>query len=181
MLKGKAKNTAVKVTKEKKTKVDKKPAKAAVSSRVEKKATEAKVEKGKKKKKDSPMEIAPTELTLGKVSPKTPASKVKKEKNRKPASKTNNNKKLKVKEAPANEDVLPDPADRRPEDNRPSLRTVYSNRSYTLLPLGFATDFSTKMQMIIFSDLATGEVHTTGLSVWKRWKLKEVKKINTET
>ena len=67
------------------------------------------------------------------------------------------------------------------EDNKPSLRSVYSNSKYTLLPLGFATDFKTNQQVIIFSDLATGLVHTIALSGWNRWKLKEVKKINTET
>lgn len=69
----------------------------------------------------------------------------------------------------------------RKEDNKPSLRAVYSNNKYTLLPLGFATDFKTNQQIIIFSDLATGQVHTIALSGWNRWKLKEVKKINTET
>lgn len=66
-------------------------------------------------------------------------------------------------------------------NNKPSLRAVYSNSKYTLLPLGFATDFKTQKEVIIFSELQTGKVHTVALSVWNRWKLKEVKKINTET
>lgn len=66
-------------------------------------------------------------------------------------------------------------------NGKPGLRSVYSNNKYTLLPLGFATDFQTKKEVVIFSELHTGQVHTVALSVWKRWKLKEVKKINTET
>ena len=54
------------------------------------------------------------------------------------------------------------------EDNKPGLRSVYSNSKYTLLPLGFATDFKTNQQVIIFSDLATGQVHTIALSGWNR-------------
>lgn len=64
---------------------------------------------------------------------------------------------------------------------KPGLRSVYSNSRHTLLPLGFATDFKSGKPVVIFSDLATGQVHTAALSVWNRWKLKEVKKINTET
>lgn len=73
------------------------------------------------------------------------------------------------------------PAARIKDGNKPGLRSVYSNSKHTLLPLGFATDFKTKKPVVIFSDLATGQVHTVALSVWNRWKLKEVKKINTET
>lgn len=65
--------------------------------------------------------------------------------------------------------------------NKPALRSVYSNSKYTLLVLGFGSDFNTRKSMVIFSDLLTGQVHTIALSLWKRWKLKEVKKINTET
>lgn len=65
--------------------------------------------------------------------------------------------------------------------NKPGLRSIYSNSRHTLLPLGFATDYTSKKQVVIFSDLATGKVHTVALAVWNRWKMKEVKKINTET
>lgn len=64
---------------------------------------------------------------------------------------------------------------------RPILRSVYSNSKYTLLVLGFGSDFQTKKSMVIFSDLLSGQVYTIALSVWNRWKLREVKKINTET
>lgn len=67
------------------------------------------------------------------------------------------------------------------DSNKPGLRAVYSNSKHTLLPLGFATDFKTKKPVVIFSDLATAQVHTVALAVWNRWRLKEVKKINTET
>lgn len=64
---------------------------------------------------------------------------------------------------------------------KPALRAVYSNSKYTLLVLGFGSDFQTKKSMVIFSDLLNGQVYTIALSVWNRWKLREVKKINTET
>lgn len=64
---------------------------------------------------------------------------------------------------------------------KPALRSVYSNSKYTLLVLGFGSDFNTKKSVVIFSDLQTGQVHTIALALWNRWKLKEVKKINTET
>lgn len=67
------------------------------------------------------------------------------------------------------------------EGSKPGLRSVYSNSRHTLLPLGFATDFKTNSPVVIFSNLSTGQVHTTPLTAWNRWKLKEVKKINTET
>lgn len=65
--------------------------------------------------------------------------------------------------------------------NKPALRSVYSNSKYTLMVLGFGSDFNTKKSVVIFSDLLTGQVHTIALALWNRWKLKEVKKINTET
>lgn len=65
--------------------------------------------------------------------------------------------------------------------SRPTLRSVYSNSKYTLLVLGFSSDFQTKKSIVIFSDLLSGQVYTIALSVWNRWKLREVKKINTET
>jgi FKBP-type peptidyl-prolyl cis-trans isomerase len=65
--------------------------------------------------------------------------------------------------------------------NKPTLRSVYSNSKYTLMVLGFGSDFNTKKTVVIFSDLLTAQVHTIALSSWNRWKLKEVKKINTET
>jgi hypothetical protein len=65
--------------------------------------------------------------------------------------------------------------------NKPALRSVYSNSKYTLMVLGFGSDFNTKKSVVIFSDLLTGQVHTITLALWNRWKLKEVKKINTET
>ncbi len=64
---------------------------------------------------------------------------------------------------------------------KPSLRSVYSNNKHTLMVLGFGSDFQTKKSVVIFSDLLTGQVHTIALSLWNRWRLKEVKKINTET
>lgn len=73
------------------------------------------------------------------------------------------------------------PLKSKAETPKPGLRSVYSNSKHTLLPLGFATDFKTKKNVVIFSDLSTGQVHTILLSQWNRWKLKEVKKINTET
>lgn len=67
------------------------------------------------------------------------------------------------------------------DGSKPGLRSVYSNSRHTLLPLGFATDFKTNSPVVIFSNLSTGQVHTIPLTAWNRWKLKEVKKINTET
>lgn len=64
---------------------------------------------------------------------------------------------------------------------KPTLRSVYSNSKYTLMVLGFGSDFKTKKTVVIFSDLLTAQVHTIALSSWNRWRLKEVKKINTET
>ena len=64
---------------------------------------------------------------------------------------------------------------------KPTLRSVYSNSKYTLLVLGFGSDFNTRKSVVIFSDLQSGQVHTIALALWNRWKLKEVKKINTET
>lgn len=66
------------------------------------------------------------------------------------------------------------------ENNMPDLRVVYSNSKYILLPLGLATDFKTKKPTVIFTDITSGQVHTIALSVWNRWKLKEVKKVSTE-
>ena len=159
MLKGKTKKTAAEVTtKEVKKRGAKKGASTSGTAKLKKKAVQQKEEA------------------------KQAAGKPKKEKSKQPSPRATKQiaEKEKVQKS-TKEEVLPDPADRKPEDNRPSLRAVYSNKSYTLLPLGFATDFATKTDMVIFSNLSTGAVHTTALSVWKRWKLKEVKKINTET
>lgn len=59
--------------------------------------------------------------------------------------------------------------------NKPALRTIYRNSRHTLMTLGFGTDFKTKKCVVIFSDLPTGQVHTTTLSLWNRMKLKEFK------
>lgn len=83
-----------------------------------------------------------------------------------------------------NKEKVNRPAVRKPSSvntARPVLRSVYSNSKYTLLVLGFGSDFQTKKSMVIFSDLLSGQVYTIALSVWNRWKLREVKKINTET
>lgn len=72
------------------------------------------------------------------------------------------------------------PAVVQKENNLPDLRVVYSNSKYILLPLGLATDFKTKKPVVIFTDITSGQVHTIALSVWNRWKLKEVKKVSTE-
>lgn len=97
------------------------------------------------------------------TSPKAPLSKPKKVKTRAPRT------------------VKAPKAETSKNENRPGLRSLYSNSRLTLLPLGFAADFQTGKPVVIFSDLATGAVHTIALSVWNRWKLKEVKKVNTET
>lgn len=105
-----------------------------------------------------------------------PKAKAVKPENKKPANKKKAPAKpvAKVAKTPAGSKIsLP--------ENRPSLRSVYSNSMLTLLPLGFATEFKTKKCMVIFSDLANGQVHTIALSVWNRWKLQEAKKINAET
>ena len=70
---------------------------------------------------------------------------------------------------------------KKEELNKPSLRSIYSNSKNTLMPLGFGSDFRTKKCVVIFSDLFTGQVHTTALAVWNRLKLKEVKEINPQT
>lgn len=72
------------------------------------------------------------------------------------------------------------PAGVQKENNLPDLRVVYSNSKYILLPLGMATDFKSKKAVVIFTDITSGQVHTIALSVWNRWKLKEVKKVSTE-
>lgn len=167
MLKGKSRKAAQPATTEVKRKVARKTVKASESKGMVKK-----VESAETKKKESRMVPTSTEVAQTKTAGNE-------KKSRMPASRASE--KQKKKEVTSGEDTLPDRADRSIEDNRPGLRTVYSNKTHTLLPLGFATDFTTKVQMVIFSDLATGEVHTTGLSTWKRWKLKEVKSINTET
>lgn len=63
---------------------------------------------------------------------------------------------------------------------KPSLRSVYANKTNTLMPLGFGSDFKTHKTVVIFSDLSTGQVYTTALSAWNRLKLREVKEINPQ-
>ena len=72
-------------------------------------------------------------------------------------------------------------APKKEDLKKPALRTIYSNSKYTLMTLGFGSDFKTKKCVVIFSDLPTGQVHTTTLSVWNRMKLKEVKDIKPQT
>ncbi|WP_017729748.1 hypothetical protein [Nafulsella turpanensis] len=157
MLKGKGKKTTSPATKESKKKVVGKAAKVT--------DTKGEVKVAKKK-----------------TGTKDPEKKeVEKPKNRKPTAAGPEKGKIKEKEKVPDKEEVRDLADQRPGENRPSLRAVYSNKKQTLLPLGFATDFSTKTPVVIFSDLTTGNVYTVSLAIWKRWKLKEVKKINTET
>lgn len=111
------------------------------------------------------------------TSKKTTAIKAKNESGKKTVSK-------KAVSAKAKKESVNPPATRKTtleRANKPVLRSVYSNSKYTLMVLGFGSDFNTKKGVVIFSDLLTGQVHTIALALWNRWKLKEVKKINTET
>ena len=67
------------------------------------------------------------------------------------------------------------------ELSKPSLRSIYSNSKNTFIPLGFGSDYKTKKCVVIFSDLLTGQVHTTALALWNKLKLKEVKELNPQT
>lgn len=97
-----------------------------------------------------------------------------KEKKKTPSSPSNKAKSSRAKPSKSKQAVV------QKEENTPDLRVIYSNSKYILLPLGLATDFKTKKPMVIFTDMTTGLVHTIALSLWNRWKLKEVKKVSTE-
>lgn len=76
---------------------------------------------------------------------------------------------------------VPGPSTSKKEElKKPGLRSIYSNSKHTLMTLGFGSDFKTKKCVVIFSDLPTGQVHTTTLAVWNRMKLKEVKDIKPQ-
>lgn len=150
---------------------------AAINTIAPGQGKKAEPKKSRAKKLSAPIASAPTSK-VEKAAPKKDASvAVKKEKEKKPVTK-------KTVSAEGKKEGVNHPASRKAtsvDANKPALRSVYSNSKYTLLVLGFGSDFTTKKSVVIFSDLLTAQVHTIALSLWNRWKLKEVKKINTET